>query len=257
MAIIVLKAWYLDSVLSVAQVGQMVPDLRLSRTGLLKTGMRADFLDDVDQVKNSLWFQRYLEGELIEFYIEGSGAYSISNLDLISREMYFNKRNTLSQREPIIFFSGQTHYLVSTQAMTKVLQQLVDALNRKQNPVVPLQLEQSLEGGAGRTPIDAALIRKIKHALFVVADVTPIATLQETLPFSLPSPQVCVEVGYALQCKRPEDILLIQMYREGYDGPFPFEIAEGSYLLVKDTKQLQNQITQHITRQLQKAKVIS
>jgi len=68
MAIIVLRAWYLDSVLSASQVQQRAPDLRLSRTGLLKTAMRADFLDDVEQVKASVWWQRYLEGELVELH---------------------------------------------------------------------------------------------------------------------------------------------------------------------------------------------
>lgn len=59
MAIIVLRAWYLDSVLSASQVQQRAPDLRLSRTGLLKTAMRADFLDDVEQVK-ATYCNRYL-----------------------------------------------------------------------------------------------------------------------------------------------------------------------------------------------------
>jgi len=37
-------------------------------------------------------FQRYLEGEIVEFYIEGSGGYAISNIDLISHEIYFTKQ---------------------------------------------------------------------------------------------------------------------------------------------------------------------
>ncbi|MDX2270541.1 MAG: hypothetical protein NW237_01140 [Cyanobacteriota bacterium] len=253
MAIIVLRAWYLDSVLSVAQVQHTNPDLRLSRTGLLKTAMRADFLDDVEQVKQSLWFQRYLEGELVEFYIEGSGAYSISNLDLISREMYFNKRNTLTTIEPMIVYCGQAVDDESSQAISRVLTTLVETVNRKQSPLLPLQLEVVIEDG-GLT-LDAALVRKLKHALLVVADVTPIAALPDQR--LLPSPHVCVAVGYALQSKRPDQILLVQLERQGYQGRFPFEVEGSSYLSLKDAKQLQEQLTTTVLRQLQRAKLIS
>jgi hypothetical protein len=257
MAIIVLRAWYLDSVLSAAQVQNTPPDLRLSKTGLLKTGMRADFLDEVDQVKNSLWFQRYLEGELVEFYIEGSGAYSISNLDLISREIYFNKRNTLTYSEPTIFFCGQSYYPDSTKAIAKVLGQIIEAVNRKHNPILPLTLEQTLESEEGTVAIDAALIRKIKNSLLVVADVTPIAALSQPQAVPLPSPQVCLEIGYSLQTKRPDQILLVHLQREELTGRFPFDIDSSSYLTVKDPKQLQDQLTTQVIRQLQRSKLIT
>jgi hypothetical protein len=54
-------------------------------------------------VKNSAWFKRYLEGETVEFYIEGSGGYAISNIDLISHEIYFSKQDVMAQTEPTIF----------------------------------------------------------------------------------------------------------------------------------------------------------
>ncbi len=257
MAIIVLKAWYLDSVFAVAQVQGIEPDLRLSRTGLLKTGMRADFLDEVDRVKQSQWFQRYLEGELIEFYIEGSGVYSISNLDLISREMYFNKRNTLVYRDPSLFFCGQSLYPDSTQVISKALNQIVETINRKHDPISLLTLEQSIESAVATT-IDAALIRKIKQSLLVVADVTPIAQLDQSdhLKVPLPSPQVCLELGYALQTKRAEDIFMIHIQRDHQGGRFPFEIENSSYVMAKDSKTLQQQLLNPILRHLQRSKFI-
>ncbi len=257
MAIIVLKAWYLDSVLSIAQVQAAPPDLRLSRTGLLKTGMRADLLDDLDQVKRSEWFQRYMEGELIEFYIEGSGAYSISNLDLISREMYFNKRNTLTYTEPTIVFCGQSYYRESTDAIEKSLAQILEAINRKQDPLMPLQLEPILETQEGVIRIDAGLTRKLKQSLLVVADVTPVSALDHPHLQPIPSPQVCVEVGYALQSKRPDQILLVHLHRDEFGGRFPFDLDPSSYLLVRSTKDLRDQLTGHVVKHLQRAKVIA
>ncbi|MEN9225537.1 MAG: hypothetical protein Q6L60_01935 [Thermostichus sp. HHBFW_bins_43] len=254
MAIIVLKAWYLDSVLSASQVQQKNPDLRLSRTGLLKTAMRADFLDDVEQVKASLWWQRYLEGEPVEFYIEGSGAYSISNLDLISREIYFNKRATLSMVEPTIHFCGQSDYPESSATLQRTLEAVVETINRKHKPAVPLQLQGSPLSEAETVLIDAALIRKLKHALLVVADVTPVQVNGHGRP--LPSPQVCLELGYALQSKRPEQLLLVQMPRDGVEGSFPFEVEGSSVLKIADPRRLSDQLGAEITRQLQRTRVI-
>ncbi len=255
MAIIVLRAWYLDSVLSASQVQQRAPDLRLSRTGLLKTAMRADFLDDVEQVKASVWWQRYLEGELVEFYIEGSGAYSISNLDLISREIYFNKRAALSITEPAIYFCGQSEYPDSSATLYRALQAVVETLNHNHKPVVPLQLQGSLPGESETPLIDAALIRKLKHALLVVADVTPVQVNGRGRP--LPSPQVCLELGYALQSKRPEQLLLVQLPRDGIEGSFPFEVEGSSFLKIGDPQHLVDQLEAEILRQLQRHRVIS
>ncbi len=259
MAIIVLKAWHLDSVLAAGQIQTKSPDLLLSRTGLLKTGMRADLLNDLDAIKGSPWFRRYLEGEMVEFYIEGSGAYSISNLDLISREMYFTKRNTLTHRDPSIVLCGQGHYPGSTQAIGQALTQLVEAINRKPGLVMPIRLEQAAEAQESHYTIDAALLRKLKQSLIVIADVTPVAGL-EPGSRGCPSPEVCLAVGYALQSKRPEEILLIQVQRPEYSGRFPFDIDSSSYLLVKDpqdAKALQTQLTDPILKQLQRSQVFS
>ncbi len=254
MAIIILKAWYLDSVLAASQIQHKNPDLRLSRTGLLKTGMRADFLDDVEQVKASLWWQRYLEGELVEFYIEGSGAYSISNLDLISREIYFHKRATLNRTEPLIYFCGQSDYPESSRILQRALQEVVETLNRHPKLSLPLQLQGSPLADSETLLIDAALIRKLKHALLVVADVTPVQVSGQGRP--LPSPQVCLEVGYALQSKRPEQLLLVQLPREGVTGSFPFEVEGSSVLKITKPDQLKDQLLAEITQQLQRTRVI-
>ncbi len=256
MAIIVLKAWYLESALSAAQVQHKQPDLRLSRTNLLKTGMRADLLDDLDKVMASRWYERYQEGELVEFYIEGSGAYSISNLDLISREMYFNKRNTLSFIEPVLFFCGQGQYPASSQSIRTTLAKIVDSINRSRQPIAPLVFEQNLSAEDEVTQIDAGLLRKLKTAVMVVADVTPVALVTDPVTQLIPSPQVCVEVGYALQVRKPEEIVLVQVMREEITGRFPFEVDESSYLLVKDGKDLQTQLSTQVSRQLQRAKLI-
>ena len=103
MAIIALKAWYLEQYEPIQELEKRPQDLRLSKNSLLKSGLRADFLEDSKDVKGSNWFQRYLEGETVEFYIEGSGGYIISNIDLISHEIYFTKQEVMAQLDPVIF----------------------------------------------------------------------------------------------------------------------------------------------------------
>ena len=53
MAIIALKAWYLEQYEPIKKVIQKPFTLRLSRNSLLKTGLRTDFLDDRQEVEGS------------------------------------------------------------------------------------------------------------------------------------------------------------------------------------------------------------
>ena len=103
MSIIALRAWYLQDYEPIPELEKRPPDIRLSKKSLLRSALRADFLEESDEVKKSTWFGRYLEGEDIEFYIEGSGGYCVANIDLISHEIYFTKQGVLAQLEPTIF----------------------------------------------------------------------------------------------------------------------------------------------------------
>ncbi|MEN9239279.1 MAG: hypothetical protein Q6J68_00835 [Thermostichales cyanobacterium SZTDM-1c_bins_54] len=196
MAMIILKAWYLETVLSLAQVANVYPgrgaDLRLSQTGLLKTGLRADLLDDLEQVRQSLWFERYLRGEVVEFYLEGSGVYSIANLDLISREIYFSKRATFHPLQPTLFWAAPP----DRQHHQAWLEQTLAYVNQHCQPLVPLTLVASPEGKT--VHIDAALLRNLREALLIIADVGGAA-----------SASVYFQLGYALQHKRPQQIILL------------------------------------------------
>ncbi|BCX13062.1 MAG: hypothetical protein KatS3mg067_2000 [Thermosynechococcus sp.] len=106
MAIIVLRAWYLPQYEPLERLEQRPHDLRLNKSSLLKTALRADFLDDLETVQRSEWFQRYRLGETVEFYIEGSGSYTIANIDILSHEIYFIKSDRQAYLEPILFFSA-------------------------------------------------------------------------------------------------------------------------------------------------------
>jgi hypothetical protein len=250
MAIIALKAWYLREYEPVRELEKRPPDLRLSRNSLLKSGLRADFLDDIETVRQAEWLQRCLEGELTEFYIEGSGGYAISNIDLISQEIYFTKREILAHLEPMVFFCYQMEYEESSSILRDELKGALDKLNPRSR--IPLTLEESNRLSDSPIRLQSTLMRKIRQSLIFVADGTPILGLDGTPPQLIPSPKVCVEVGYALECKRPEQILLGQMHRPDLPGQFPFDVPSSQKLLFKNPQELRKILFASLELQFQR-----
>ena len=250
MAIIALKAWYLREYEPARELEKRPHDLRLSKNSLLKSALRADFLEDSEEVKQSEWFQRYLEGEPIEFYIEGSGGYAISNIDLISHEIYFTKQDVMAQLEPIVFLCYQTSYKESSELLRNELQTYLDKINRRSR--LPLMLEESHRLSDGPVRLSSTLMRKIRQCLLFVADGTAIDRIEGMPAQLLPSPNVCVELGYALQCKRSEQILLTQMERPEFGGQFPFDLPGRNRIVFGSKTDLHRSLPEAIDAQLQR-----
>lgn len=255
MAIIALKAWYLQEYEPIRQLEQRPHDLRLSKNSLLKSALRADFLEDSEEVKQSAWFQRYLEGELVEFYIEGSGGYAISNIDLISHEIYFTKQEVMAHLDPTIFLCYQTEYSESSDLLREALQTALEKINRRSR--LPLTLEESHRLTEGATRLKSTLMQKIRKSLLFIADGTPILQIDGSPPQPIPSPKVCVELGYALQCKRSEQILLAQMERSTINGQFPFDLPQSNRVLFRTKTELNKVLPQAIEAQLQRFNLLS
>ncbi|NJL87121.1 MAG: hypothetical protein HC886_15935 [Leptolyngbyaceae cyanobacterium SM1_1_3] len=250
MAIIALKAWYLEQYEPARQLEKRPHDLRLSKNSLLKSALRADFLEDADEVKQSVWFQRYLEGDRIEFYIEGSGTYAISNIDLISHEIYFVKQDTLANLDPTVFLCYQTEYAESSTLLREVLQTTLEKLNPRSR--IEITLEESHRLSEGPIRLNSTLMRKIRRSLVFIADSTAIAQLEGSPTQIVPSPKVCVEVGYALQCKRTEQILLAQMERDQIVGQFPFDLPGRNRVVFASKSDLNKALPKLLETQLQR-----
>lgn len=238
MAIIALKAWYLRQYEPIKEVIKRPHDLRLGRNSLLKSGLRADFLDESKDIQTSEWFERYLEGETVEFYIEGSGSYAISNLDLLSHEIYFSKQELLASLEPIIFFSYQKEYPAASEALGSALENAIENLNKRSR--LSLSLEMAQRPFQAPLRISDTQLRKIRKSLLLVADVTTVASLPSEKPSHLLlSPHVCLEVGYALQGKRPGQILLFSMERSDISGQAPFDLPQHQQLQFQSAAELE------------------
>ncbi|MBI4783409.1 MAG: hypothetical protein HY785_19140 [Oscillatoriophycideae cyanobacterium NC_groundwater_1537_Pr4_S-0.65um_50_18] len=250
MAIIALKAWYIQEYEPIRELEKRPHDLRLSKNSLLKSALRADFLEDSAEVRESAWFKRYLDGETVEFYIEGSGGYAISNIDLISHELYFTKKDVMAQLEPTIFLCYQTEYLESGDLLRESIQSVLEKLNKRSR--LPITLEESHRLTEGPVRLNSTLMRKIRKSLLFVADGTPILQIDGSPPQPVPSPKVCVEVGYALHCKRTEQILLAHMERSDINGQFLFDVPSGNRIQFRGKTDLNKLLPQAIETQLQR-----
>ena len=255
MSIIALKAWYLPDYEPITELEKRPPDIRLSKKSLLKSGLRADFLEDSDAVKISTWFARYLEGENIEFYIEGSGGYAVANIDLISHEIYFTKQSILSQLDPIIYFCYQSEYPRVNELLKEELVASLNTINEKSR--FPLTLLESSRPKNAPMRLSRTSMRKIRRSLLFIADTTPITTIgsQETNQL-IPSPHVCLEMGYALHSKRSEQILLLQMQRPELEGEFPFDLPTQQFLQFQDRDELNQMLTGMIETQLMRFRLL-
>lgn len=249
MAIIAVRAWYLEEYEPIREVLKRPHDLRLSKNSLLKSGLRADFLDEKESVEEAQWFQRYLEGETVEFYIEGSGGYYIANIDLISQEIYFIKQNINAWLDPIIYFSYQKEYGLAYEALEEALEEVINEFNRRAR--IPLSIEYSARPKDDPLRLSKRQLGQIQKSLVFIADGTPLAQIPgDENPMLIPSPTVSLELGYALQCKRREEILLTQMER--WEGRYPFDLPHSQQLLFQGERDLKATLPQVLEMMLQR-----
>ncbi|MCW6037569.1 hypothetical protein K4A83_14980 [Spirulina subsalsa FACHB-351] len=235
MAIIALRAWYVEDYEPIREIVKRPHDLRLSRNSLLKSGLRADFLDDRVEVETSDWFGRYLAGETVEFYLEGSGCYAISNIDLISQEIYFTKLDSTTALDPVIFFSYQREYPPASEMIREALEEAIAKLNERSRHPLILQLAQRPTEAPLR--LSSQQLRQIRKSLLVIFDGSPVSSLAgDKTPQLLLSPVVCAELGYALNHKRSGQMLLLQ--QERLEGQMPFDLMNLQQVSFKTAHEL-------------------
>jgi hypothetical protein len=250
-AIIALKAWYLAQYEPIKQVIQQPFTLRLSRNSLLKTGLRADFLDDRLEVEGSDWFQLHLSGKTVEFYIQGSGTYVVSNIDLVSQEIYFTKSTSISGLQPTIYYSPQTHHQAANEAITSALTTIIDNLATRSR--IPLTLEVTPRTPGSPLRLSNSQFSKIGKSLLLIADVTPIENITTgDRPELLMDSNVCIELGYGIQTKDHGQILLLSQERTDLSGTSPFDMAGYKQLSFTDGKQLAKSLPKLIDTLLQR-----
>ena len=233
MAIIALKAWYIKQYEPIKEIVKKPHSLRLSRNSLLKSGLRVDILDDRAVIEASDWFDRYLTGE--------TGSYIVSNVDLVSQEIYFTKKEILATLDPIIYFSPLSNNQEKTQATVNVLEKTIAKLTERSR--IPLSLEVTPRPQDAPLRLSDSQLRKIRKCILFIADATPIASVATDKSSNLIlDSNVCVEIGYALRSKDRGQILLLKMETPDRSGILPFDMAEYKQLNYTSTADLQKNL---------------
>ncbi|RMG07560.1 MAG: hypothetical protein D6728_16485, partial [Cyanobacteria bacterium J055] len=138
--------------------------------------------------------------------------------------------------DPVIFLCYQTEYPDSSVALREELQAAIATLNQRSR--LPLKLEESQRSAENPLRLNARSLRKIRRSLLFIADTTAIAQIPGDEPQLIPSPNVCVEIGYALQSKRTEQILLASLDRRDLSGRVSFDLPNYQQLAFRDAKEL-------------------
>jgi hypothetical protein len=250
---LIVKAWYLDRPLLPADVEALPPTLRLSKKSLLKAAFRGFFVDDAETVYPSAWFRSFLAGEKVEFYLEGSGTYELANMDLVSREVYLVRAETPPASPPLIFFSTQTEYPEASDQIGRVLAQTVTQMNATYRLGQKIRIERPHRLPDGTVRLDTDVRRLIRQSLLVIADTTLITSVQGK---GYPSPNVCLEVGYALVSKKPYQIKLVELPPPAQEAIFPFSISDELRLMPQDEADLAQQLAAALTDVLKRFRLI-
>ncbi|APB33518.1 hypothetical protein GlitD10_1198 [Gloeomargarita lithophora Alchichica-D10] len=253
---LIVKVWHLDRPLLPEDVEDLSPTLRLSKKSLLKAAFRGFFVDDVETVHQAAWFRGFLAGEKVEFYVEGSGTYELANMDLVSREVYLVRAEAPPASPPLIFFSYQTEYPEASTQIERVLEQTVAQIGRTHRLGQKLRIERPHRLADGTVRLDTDVRRLIRQALMVIADTTLITSVQGK---GFPSPNVCLEVGYALVSKKPYQIKLVEWPApepQTQGAIFPFSISDELRLIPQDETDLAQKLAIELTDVLKRFRLI-
>ena len=250
MAIIALRAWHLEGYEPIAELDQRPHDLRLSKKSLLKSGLRADFLDDAMDVKASPWFRQYLEGERVEFYIEGSGGYAIANIDLISQEIYFTKRDIAAYLEPTIVVSEGAGDMDWGAIAEDYLASIAKELR------VPVTVMRSPRLSDKTHRLTQTLARQIRQCLVFVADTTALTQVGADPAVLMPSPQVTLELGYGLAVKPADQILVLDGTPSDSAATYPFDLPSYQLLRCPNPEDRTQKFSQALGDRLQQLRVL-
>ena len=189
--------------------------------------------------------------KLLNFTFRGSGTYFVSNIDLVSQEIYFTKCNSISGLEPTIYYSPQTHCPEANEAINSTLSNIVENLAEKSR--IPVNLEVTPRTPDSPLRISNSQFRKISKSLLFIADITPISSLpgaeQSRL---LVDPNVCVELGYGIQTKDNGQILLLNMERPKMQGLMPFDMVGYKHLSFTDERKLSKSLPKLLESLLQR-----
>ncbi len=167
-----------------------------------------------------------------------------------------NIYQTIVPRDFTIFFIWQSDDKRSRNHLNDALKRVIATANKDWDPPRILSIETGSMIGDGAIPLDTKIFERIRSADLVVADFTPIAEFCDS---RCPNPNVLVEVGYALGCQTPENLLIVEwtgdergIPADGCDRPFPFDIDKIRRLTYSKPAELRSKLKAELCARLRR-----
>ena len=232
-----IKCWNLmDLVTDPELITANEPTINLIKKSILKFGYRAFAVEQRSVMERQPWYSKFLLGEEVRFYIDGSGVYRLVNCDLTENELYFERLNVPLGHKPWVFYSWQSDYNTSRSNIREALDEAVKHINETLSPRQTLEVIESTRPEDGAKDIVDAIRDNLNKCMFAVFDITNIAPVGEPKvgsgeskakgsPKSYPNPNVVFELSYSLAQKRPNQIVLVKRERKNdfNDDRVPFD----------------------------------
>ena len=77
-----IKCWLISSKIIDLEVVKSKPcEFKILKKSILKTGFRGFIIEEFG-IQTSKWYNDFLIGNKVNFYLDGSGVYRLSNIDL-------------------------------------------------------------------------------------------------------------------------------------------------------------------------------
>jgi hypothetical protein len=255
-----IKCWSItDFVTDPEIIAAEPPTLLLIKKSILKLGYRAFAIDERVTIEKLPWYPKFLLGEEVRFYIDGSGVYRLVNCDLTENELYFERLNVPLGHKPWVFYSWQSDYNPSRSAIKKALDEAVEHINRTLSPRQTLEVVESTRPEDGAKDIVDAIrdnLNKCMLAVFDITNIIPVKPLDSDTRSSdgrsgakessksYPNPNVVFELGYALAQKRAGQIVLVKRERklDFPDDQVPFDFSHNRRINYSEPAKLKRQI---------------
>ncbi len=219
-----IKAYYLDKPLENKEDLENKDSFWFQKKSLLKGGLRGFLLESPENFSTKEWYNKILDKELVEFYIEKSGVYKLANLDLNEGELYFEKSESPVYLKKRIFvdISFDTYF------QDGILKALIDKFQNNFTNQLEIGTIESFTKGKGSIKLDDAILSNIRNALIFVADITPIAekNVFSDKPKWIANSNVMLELGYAIAVKDKSNIIITydkEKTEQNIDTPFDIQ----------------------------------
>lgn len=226
-----IKCWLISSKIIDLEVVKSKPcEFKILKKSILKTGFRGFIIEEFG-IQSSKWYNDFLIGNKVNFYLDGSGVYRLSNIDLSENEIYLERLNIPIGYKPWIFFSWQSDYNPSRSHIKAALSEAIKEINKTKSPKAIIELVESTRAEDGAKDIVEAIKDNIDKALIIVSDITNVSGVLDNDGFvkqgdkTYPNANVVFETSYALLRKESNQIVLVKRKREELSNdetPFDF-----------------------------------